>query len=97
MAEVSNELIYKLMLDIQAEQRQMRAEQDVISQKIGTTAETLVGIKREISVINSRLDSLEVSIQRIHTDIGTLAVAVDEHTRRLDLIEKHLGMDKTRN
>ena len=54
-------------------------------------------IKREISAINSRLDSLEVSIQRIHTDIGTLAVAVDEHTRRLDLIEKHLGMDKARN
>jgi chromosome segregation ATPase len=81
MAEVSNELIYKLMLDIQAEQKALRAnieasfadtraEQDALSAKVGTIASAMVSI-------NKQLDDLTTSSRLI-------AVAVDEHTHRLD-------------
>jgi hypothetical protein len=85
MVEVTNELIYKLMLEIQV-------GQEATTHKIGAIAETLVGLKRDIFTLDARMDSLEVSVHRIGKDIATITIAVDEHTRRLERIEKKLDL-----
>lgn len=90
MVEVSNELIYKLMLEIQAAQQATDA-------KIGAVAQTLIGIKRDIQTLDGRVENLELTASRIQSDIKTLAVAFDEHTRRLDHIEQRLGIGTTQN
>jgi hypothetical protein len=87
VAEVSNELIYKLMLDIQGEQRALRAdieasfadtraEQEALNAKVGTIASAMVSI-------NKQLDDLTTSNRLV-------AVAVDEHTHRLDALGTRL-------
>jgi tetrahydromethanopterin S-methyltransferase subunit G len=89
MVEVTNELIYKLMLEIQGEQKAMRAdihaEQEALTQKVSTIATAMVSI-------NKRLDDLDASNRLI-------AVAVDDHTHqfammntRLERIEKKLNL-----
>ncbi|MBV8401728.1 MAG: hypothetical protein JOZ58_24645 [Acetobacteraceae bacterium] len=89
MAEVSNELIYKLMLDIQAEQKTMRAhidagfadiraEQEALSVKVGTIADSMVSMRKQ-------MDDQTTSTRLI-------AVAVDEHSHRLERIEKKLNL-----
>lgn len=85
MAEISNELIHKLMLEIQSEQKAMRADMQQgftalreelarTNQKIDGQATTLVGIRRDI--------------RALQTDVGMLLSAVDDHTRRIAAIEK---------
>ena len=89
MAEVSNELIYKLMLDIQAEQKairanmergfaDIRAEQEALSAKVGTIADSMVSMRKQ-------MDDQTTSTRLI-------AVAVDEHSHRLERIEKKLDL-----
>lgn len=90
---VTNELIYKLMLDIQAGQKTMRAhidagfadiraEQEALSAKVGTVASAMVSV-------NKRLDDLTTATRLI-------AVSVDDHTHRLDRIEEHNKQIDTR-
>jgi chromosome segregation ATPase len=81
MAEISNELIYKLMLEIQAEQKAMRAdiaavrqEQTRTNEKLDAQSTTLVGIRRDL--------------HRMQSEVATLLSAVDDHSRRLGMIEK---------
>lgn len=89
MVEVTNELIYKLMLEIQAEQKAMRAdtqveqkamrdEQKELALKVGTIADAMVSV-------NKRLDDLTTTTRLI-------AVAVDDHSHRLERIEKKLNL-----
>jgi outer membrane murein-binding lipoprotein Lpp len=94
MAEVTNELIYKLMLEIQAEQKAMRAaihaEQEVLTAKVGTLAEGMVSMRKQI-------DGLRDDVHALRTDVQMIAIAVDQHTTRLDHIEKHLGIGTPAN
>lgn len=71
---------------------EIRREQQALTHKVGAIAETLIGIKREIKMVGNRLENVEISVHRVGNDIGTLAVAIDEHTHRLNEIEKHLGI-----
>ena len=81
MAEISNELIYKLMLEIQAEQKAMRAdiaavrqEQTRTNEKLDAQSTTLVGIRRDL--------------HRMQSEVATLLSAVDDHSRRLSALER---------
>jgi predicted nucleic acid-binding Zn-ribbon protein len=76
---------------------EIRREQGTTNAKIGAIAETLIGIKRDIQTLDTRVENVEINISRIHSDIKTLAVAFDEHTRRLDHIEKRLGVGTPAN
>jgi predicted nucleic acid-binding Zn-ribbon protein len=76
---------------------EIRREQQATNVKIGAIAETLIGIKRDIQTLDVRVENVEINVSRIHSDIKTLAVAFDEHTRRLDHIEKHFGIGTTQN
>lgn len=51
---------------------------DALDHKVGSLAQTLIGVQRDI--------------RRLTDSAGTLGAAVDEHTHRLDRIEKRLDM-----
>jgi hypothetical protein len=51
------------------------------SRKIGAIAETMVSMRKQ-------LDHMSHSIDGLPTDIQTVALAVDEHTTRLDRIDE---------
>jgi hypothetical protein len=88
MAEPDNLVLEQLRL--------MRADlgtlKDELGRRIGALAESLVGIKKDIRILDSRMDALDVSVHRVGQDIGTLALAVDEHTQRLDRFESRLNL-----
>jgi hypothetical protein len=79
MGEVfTNELLAKQMqtgfAEIKTELAAVREEQALTSRKIGAMAESMVAM-------NKRLDDLSQQMRMV-------ALAVDEHTTRLDQIEK---------
>lgn len=76
---------------------EIRREQEATNAKIGAIAETLIGIKRDIQTLDARVENLDLTAHRIQSDIKTLAVAFDEHTRRLDHIEQRLGIGTPAN
>jgi chromosome segregation ATPase len=78
MGEISLDMIWKRLEDLQSGQEAIRAELVHTNEKLGAVAQTLIGVQRDIR-----------SLQR---EVATLGVAVDEHTRRLDGIEKRLGL-----
>jgi hypothetical protein len=99
MGEISNELIYKLMLDIQAEQKQARAEQEALTHKVGTVATSMLSMMKRLDDIDSRMVVFSQRQQEATNTIHLVAVAVDQHTHQLDTIsarleriEKHTGL-----
>jgi hypothetical protein len=83
MVEVSNELIYKLMLEIQA-------GQEALTHKVGTIATSMVSVMK-------RLDDLDARMQAMSKDMHLVTLAVDDHTHRLEQIEKRLGIGTPAN
>jgi hypothetical protein len=56
----------------------VKEEQVLTTRKIGTLAESVVSLRNEV--------------HGLRTDVRMVALAVDEHTARLDRIEGHLGL-----
>ena len=83
MVEVSNELIYKLMLEMQAEQGVIRTEQELMSRKIGTIADGMVFIRKRLDGIDHRLDSLDARMDAMNKDMHLVTLAVDDHAHPL--------------
>jgi hypothetical protein len=54
-----------------------------LSHKVGTMPQTLVALQRDLGGIKRDVASLKDTV-------GTLGIAVDEHTRRLDHLEHWL-------
>jgi hypothetical protein len=65
--------------DIASARAETRADIDQLNHKVGTIAQTLVSVQRDVSVLKD--------------SVGTLAIAIDEQSHRLDRIEKRLGLD----
>ncbi len=68
--------------EMRAEQAEMRAEQAEMSAKLGSMAQSMVSMRKDIG----RLDD---AVQGLRADVRMIAIAVDEHTNRLDKIEAH--------
>ena len=90
MGEISLDMIWKRLDEMQADQKATRAdnaavrgELAAINEKMGGMATTLVGIQRDI--------------RGLQGTVATLGVAVDEHTRRLDRIEQRLGLTEAQH
>jgi len=83
MGDVSLDMIWKRLEDLQTGQGTIMAEQVATNEKLGSMASSLVGMQRDI--------------RDVKRELATLGVAVDEHTNRLDKIEKHLGLDAKRH
>ena len=72
MGDVSLDMIWKRLDDIQGELKAMRDEQGRTNENITAMARTLVGIQREIR-------SLQRDISGLKDRVTVLSVAVDEH------------------
>ena len=87
MVEVSNELIYQLTLEIQAEQKAARLRTDAgfekLTQSVGTIAESMVSLRKQVQHLADRMDKMT-------TNMRMASLAVDQHTARLDRIEARL-------
>jgi len=101
--------IFYVLQDVMTEQEppnivllkldEIRKEQALTNAKIGTLAEGMVSMRRQIDdltkqvhEVNGRLDRIDQHIEGIRTDVHVVTLAVDEHTHRLDRIEKRLGL-----
>lgn len=65
--------------------RAIRAEQAETNRKIGALAESMVAMRKQI-------DDLRDDVHGLRADIRMIAIAVDEHTARLDRIEARLSL-----
>jgi hypothetical protein len=86
--EPDNLVLKKLALlrdDVAALGRHMGEKIDALDHKVGALAQTLVGVQRDIH-------GLKRDVRSLDDRVATLGVAVDEHTHRLDRIEKRLGL-----
>ena len=79
MAErVTNELMYEVLKKIQGDVGHIRSRVDEHDLKIGSIAESMVGVRRDLNSMRA--------------DLRMMAIAVDEHTVRLDHIETRLNL-----
>jgi len=58
--------------------------------QIGVLAQGLNSVRTE-------LQGIRADVKRMSDHIHEIAMAVDHHTTRLDRIEQHLGLDKTKH
>jgi len=86
MAEPDNKLIYKLMLDIQAEQKAIRANME----------QGFADIRAEQEVLSAKVGTIATSIVSITNSNHLIAVAVDEHTHQLSDMKTRLGQIENR-
>jgi len=89
MTDEPTNLVLEQLRVIRAETQQgfadLRADQALTNTKIGTLAENMVSMRK-------RIDDLDGHIQGLRTDVRMIAIAVDEHTSRLDRIEHKLSL-----
>jgi hypothetical protein len=85
MGDVSLDMIWKRLEEMQAGQEAIRVELVAVNGKMGGMATTLVGIQRDI--------------RNLQATVATLGVAVNDHTHqlagmgvRLDRIETRIGL-----
>ena len=81
MAKQPENLVLELL-------RVIRSEQSEMSAKIGAMAQSMVSMRKDIN-------SLESAVQGVRADVRMIAIAVDEHTNRLDKIEAHYNPHPT--
>jgi uncharacterized coiled-coil DUF342 family protein len=79
--------------------RAIRAEQAETSHKIGALAESMVSMRKQIAALGGEvdklrgeMDALRGEVHAMRADMRMIAIAVDEHTARLERIEKRLGL-----
>lgn len=87
MGDVSLEMIWKRLEEMQAELKAVRASTEqglaALNEKVGGLATTLIGVQREL--------------RGLKATVATLGTAVDDHTHRLERIEQRLGIGVTTN
>ncbi|MDR3424790.1 MAG: hypothetical protein P4M13_06910 [Alphaproteobacteria bacterium] len=86
MTEPEN-IMLQLLRGIRADMAEFREEtrvnHEATNAKIGTLAQSIVGLQN--------------SVEGIRGDVRLLSLAIDEHTQRLDRIEHHLGLDASKH
>ena len=76
--------------------RVIRAEQEETNHKLGALAQSMVSMRKDIGGVENRMEKLENRMEKLEdavqgarADVRMIAMAVDEHTQRLDKIEAH--------
>jgi len=72
--------------------RAIRAEQALTTGKIGALAESMVSMRKRMDDFDTALSRMDAHIQGLRGDVRMIAMAVDEHTTRLDRIEHKLNL-----
>jgi hypothetical protein len=83
MTEQAENLVIELL-------RAIRKDQAETNLKIGSLAESMVSMRKDINGLETRIGSLEIAVQGVRADMRMIAIAADEHTHRLDKIEARL-------
>lgn len=100
MTDQPENLVIEILRTIRSDQTEIRAEiQGLRSEtnlKIGTLAESMVSMRKDINGLITRMGSLEIAVEGVRTDIRMIALAVDEHSRRLDGVESRLDKIEAR-
>jgi hypothetical protein len=78
MGDVSLDMIWKRLEELHTGQGTIAQKIDALDHKVGSLAQNLLGVQRDL--------------RRLSDTVETLATVVDEHTHRLDRIEKRLGL-----
>jgi len=65
--------------------------------KIGTLAESIVSLRKRVDDIAEEVGQVRLDLVGLRADVRTIAIAVDQHTTRLDHIEQRLGIGTTQN
>jgi chromosome segregation ATPase len=78
---------------------EIRKEQALTNAKIGTLAEGMVSMRKRTDDLGKQIDDLRKDMHGLREDVNGLradvrmiAIAVDEHTHRLDRIEARLNI-----
>jgi hypothetical protein len=90
MGEISIDLVMKRLDDVLTGQR-------VMDGKIGVLAESMVSMRKGIDDIAQEVGGTRLEVHNLRADVRTIAIAVDQHTTRLDEIEKHFGIGTPAN
>ena len=69
--------------------RVIRAGQEETNGKLGAMAQSMVSMRKDINGLDTRVAKLDDTVQSLRADVRMIAIAVDEHTHRLDKIEAH--------
>ncbi len=94
MTEQPDNLVLRHLQEMRAE---LAARDEKTQAQIGTLAQGLNGVRTELHAIRGELKDMRTDISRMNEHIHELALAVDHHTTRLDLIEHHLGLDASKH
>lgn len=87
MADVTNELIFNVLKEVQAGQAEQKADTAELRAQIATLAQGQVNMRVEITGMRSDIKVLTGYVQEV-------AIILDHHSRRLDRIEHHLELNK---
>lgn len=67
---------------------EMQAGQQATDAKIGALAESMVSMRKRLDDIAEEIGELRGDVRSLRADVRTIAIAVDQHTTRLDQMEK---------
>jgi hypothetical protein len=84
MADNTEDMVPRLLQAI-------RDEQATTSRKLGTMAEGMVTLRREVQTNTGDIQTLTAGIHGLRTDIHTLAIAIDSQGDRLREFDLRLG------
>jgi predicted nucleic acid-binding Zn-ribbon protein len=87
MGEVSLDMIWKRLEEIQAELKTFR----------GNTEKSLAALNDKVEGMAQTLVSVRRDVRSLQGEVATLSIAIDGHTHRLDEIEKRLGIGTPQN
>ena len=80
MTEITNELIYEVLKQVQGGQTALRGEVTELRGEISV-------INRKFGVVAENLNSMRQDLHKLQNDLSVVALAVDEHSHRLDALE----------
>jgi uncharacterized protein (DUF3084 family) len=69
----------------------IQEEQALTNRKLGTLAEAIVSLRREVQANSADIQSVALSVHGLKNDIHTLAIAIDSYGDRLRECETRLG------
>jgi uncharacterized coiled-coil DUF342 family protein len=71
---------------------EIRKEQELMNRKIGTIADGMVSLRKQLDGVDQRLDNLDARMETMTKDMHLVTLAVDEHAHRRERIEERLGI-----
>jgi hypothetical protein len=82
---VNLELLTKLVLDVQAEQKAVRGDIQTLRDEM---QHGLAALSRKVDARSTTLVSMRRELRSLQSDVAVALSVLDDHSRRLSIIEK---------